>query len=90
MVHSLTWWLEWSRHSYKVVIICPRCNKLGRLNIRRKEKGRKVRYPVYVIEHQSGRCRFGWTSSEYEILRKIHQEIKERILGRKLTLRVKI
>lgn len=90
MVHSLTWCLEWSRHSYKVVVICPRCNKPGRLSIMWKEKGRKLKYPVYVVQHQSGRCHFGWTSSEYEILKKIHQEIKERIAGRKLTLRIRI
>jgi len=50
---------------WTTLVKCPRCGEFGRL-VRVKKK--------FVVVHKRGACRFGWTSKDYEYLKKIYED----------------
>ncbi len=64
---GIKWRIVKTNRSWRILIICPRCGKVGYL-ARENFRGR-VGYRI--IHSRWSYCRFGWTSNEYDTLRKI-------------------
>ncbi len=60
-----------------IFIRCPRCGRFGRLN--RYKNGFIIRHKVNGAKILIKGCQFGWTSSEYETLKKIY-EMKSKLM----------
>ena len=66
-------YVQWkaNRH-YSILVRCPKCRKIGRLTLahRRHMLG-------FVIRHKKRICSFGWTSKDYDKLKKIYLLFKK-------------
>jgi len=76
--YETTWWFETRPNGRTVIaLVCPRCGKIGKLNVHRRIRGHDyLPGHYYVVKHERGGCRFGYLSREFEVLQKVHEEAK--------------
>jgi len=76
--YETTWWFEERANGRTVIaLVCPRCGRIGKLNVYRRIKGRNyLAGHYYVVKHERGACRFGYLSREFEVLQKVHKDAK--------------
>jgi len=73
---GIKWRVVKSNRNWQIQVICPRCGRVGTLRWLRTSKNAKGFYIHHSYKPYDA-CRFGWTSEEYDVLKRIYSTALE-------------